>query len=401
LYDVSTGKLTDLTADHSPADENGALVQGVIGDSEDGTSLYFVAQGVLAAGATGGDDNLYLMHHDGNAWTTSFIAALGAGDSPDWAVEPISQTARVSPNGRFVAFMSRESLTGYDNTDAISNQPDAEVYLYDASTRRLTCTSCNPTGARPAGEDDAEGLPMDPVVAWREAWLAAAVPGWTPTSVNTGDYQSRYLSDEGRLFFDSAEALVPQDVNGREDVYEYEPDGIGSCTLADGCVYLISGGTSSSDSVFLDASVGGGDVFFHTQAQLVTQDTDHAFDIYDAHVCSTAVPCFAAPPVAPPACTNVDECKPAPTPQPMLFGAPASATFVGLGNPVQPTAKLAGSSRSKPKIKASKRPRAKTKKRNAKKRKAKRTGRRSGARRAGAHTSSPSWARGIESGRGE
>ena len=36
-------------------------------------------------------------------------------------------------------------------------------------------------------------------------------------------YQSRYLSNEGRLFFNSADALVPHDSNGREDVYEYEP----------------------------------------------------------------------------------------------------------------------------------------------------------------------------------
>ena len=62
------------------------------------------------------------------------------------------------------------------------------------------------------------------------------VAGWLGVSgVDTGGPRmpsigSRYLSNSGRLFFDSADALVPQDVNGKEDVYEYEPPGEGSCT---------------------------------------------------------------------------------------------------------------------------------------------------------------------------
>ena len=64
-------------------------------------------------------------------------------------------TARVSPNGRYLAFMSQASLTGYDNEDVSSRQPgermDEEVYLYDAQAASLTCVSCDPTGARPHG----------------------------------------------------------------------------------------------------------------------------------------------------------------------------------------------------------------------------------------------------------
>ena len=61
-------------------------------------------------------------------------------------------SSRVSPDGRYLAFMSERSLTGYDNRDAVSGQPDEEeVYLYDASTGHLACASCNPTGARPVG----------------------------------------------------------------------------------------------------------------------------------------------------------------------------------------------------------------------------------------------------------
>ena len=76
---------------------------------------------------------------------------------------------------------------------------------------------------------------------------------------------SRALFDSGRLFFDSADALVPQDTNGNTDVYEFEPAGVGGCTPASttfntatgGCVGLISSGVASGPSEFLDASATG------------------------------------------------------------------------------------------------------------------------------------------------
>ena len=153
-------------------------------------------------------------------------------------------------------------------------------------------------------------------------------------------YQPRFLSDSGRLFFDSNDALVPQDVNGTQDVYEYEPVGVGGCSAASatfgersgGCVGLISSGSSSEESAFLDASETGGDVFFLTSARLASQDYDNALDVYDAHECSVAVACYPPAPVSPPACTTGDACKAAPTPQPSIFGSPSSATFSGAGN---------------------------------------------------------------------
>jgi hypothetical protein len=164
-------------------------------------------------------------------------------------------------------------------------------------------------------------------------------------------YQPRYLSDSGRLFFDSPDALVPQDTNGLEDVYEYEPAGVGGCVVGGamfserlgGCVNLVSSGTSSSESVFYDASENGDDVFFITTSRLVGEDYDTGYDVYDAHVCTASVPCKPVPVSSPP-CTSGDSCKAAPSPQPEIFGPAPSATFNGIGNviaspPVHPTVK--------------------------------------------------------------
>jgi hypothetical protein len=105
-------------------------------------------------------------------------------------------------------------------------------------------------------------------------------------------------------------------------------------------VNLISAGTSSSESAFFDASESGEDVFFLTSSRLNTADYDTSVDVYDAHVCSTGVPCVSVP-VSPPPCTSGDSCKAAPSPQPEIFGAAPSATFNGTGNVTASPSKVA------------------------------------------------------------
>ena len=364
-YDLNAprgSRLSDLTAD--PNTGQAANVAMVIGASEDGSYVYFAAAGALAPGAATGEcpadeaqpgqeregcNNLYVRHEG----VTRLITALTDRDVYDWRSPAQGLQARVSPDGQWLAFLSEAELTGYDVHDAVSGQQDVEVYLYDASAGRLVCASCNPSGARPVGSIEADNTVVTGLS------VAASVPPSRGHNLAWGQqfaiHQPRYLSDSGRLFFDSVDALVPKDVNGVEDVYEYEPTGTGSCTAAsttfaersDGCVDLVSSGTSPEASEFIDASETGGDVFFRTQARLAPQDYDTAYDVYDAHECTAAVPCVAAPP-APPPCDTEASCKAAPTPQPALYGAPASATFSGAGNR-PPVITPAAKSKSKPK----------------------------------------------------
>jgi hypothetical protein len=373
LYEVNfeTGAQMDLTTGHGAGEVNAGVQDAVLGASEDGSYVYFVATGVLASGATSGADNLYVLHDGAGGWSTTHIATLSAEDERSWfasagessphcdcgGVVHARVTSRVSNNGRFVSFMSSRPLTGYDNIDAVSGRTDEEVYLYDAVANRLVCVSCDPTGARPVGVlDGRHGLLVDPSRAWAgsggeegaeegSAWLAGMIPSWSEIYALTGAtsyYQPRFLSDSGRMFFDSPDGLVPQATNGLMNVYEYEPAGVGNCTNAsstfsertDGCVSLISPGTSSSESDFYDASENGDDVFFITASRLTPEDYDTAYDVYDARVCSTSAPCTAAA-VSPPPCTSGDSCKAAPSPQPEVFGPPPSATFSGAGNVTQ------------------------------------------------------------------
>jgi hypothetical protein len=360
------GKVTDLTEEVRTPGES-ADVRAVLGASNDGSYVYFAAGGALTPNATANPSECYTSNSDNESHpkegcniyvrhngVTSLVAAgwINNQGNNEWS--------RVSPDGRWLAFMSSRSLTGYDNRDANSGARDAEVYLYDASTGTLTCASCDPTGARPVGEPDVGDATEGSL------WVAANVPGMPESSFGEQQgkilYQPRYLSDSGRLFFETGDALVPQDVNRMEDVYEYEPEGVpggaDACSLAStsgsvvfkpahafeangvggeegaGCVALISSGASSEPSSFLDASETGGDVFFLTSSQLTSANPGGA-NVYDAHECTSESPCLT-PVEEPPPCTTEASCKASPTPQPSVYGLPSSATFSGPGNLAAP-----------------------------------------------------------------
>jgi hypothetical protein len=255
-YEVASKATTDLT----PSGE----VEGVLGAAADGSYLYYAT----SAG-------LFLRH---GATTTPVATHADPSSYP-----PATGTARVSPDGTHLAFLSKAELTDYDNNG------QAEAYLYDAASATLACASCNPSGERPLGPASLPG---------------ASVNGKAPTATHA--YKPRALSADGtRLFFDTFDALVPQDTNNDRDVYQWQAQGFGSCSKPNGCANLISSGRSEDGASFVDASAGGSDAFFLTDGSLVPADPG-SVDLYDARVGGG----FPDPPQALP-CVG-DACQPIP-----------------------------------------------------------------------------------------
>ena len=101
----------------------------LLGASEDGTSVYLVAQGVLAGNENGNGETaeagqgqpLRAALRAARNGRRTFIADAVKRRQPEWEGNEIADTAfltaRVSPNGRYLAFMSAASPTGYDNVD--------------------------------------------------------------------------------------------------------------------------------------------------------------------------------------------------------------------------------------------------------------------------------------------
>ncbi len=226
-YEVEDGRTTDLTP--------GVEVVGVVGASEDGESLYYIDS----------SGNLYLWHAGISTLVAANLSSQDSGNEHepippyyyegdhlgDWAGEIGLRTSEVTPGGEAVVFMSNRSLPVVGYPHGYPNEGLEEVYVYEAEGGGLFCVSCSRSGEAPplTGEDGA----------------AAFLPvSWMKTE------QPQVISDDGsRVFFDSWEPLVSQDTNGKLDVYEWERDGAGGCRESDGCVYLLSGGTSSERAI--------------------------------------------------------------------------------------------------------------------------------------------------------
>jgi len=355
--DATKCDLHDLT----PAGSEAADVQGLVSAlGEDGNSVYFVANGVLAPGAAAGSCepsesapasaacSLYVARFDGSEWSTTFIATLSNRDAVDWGFPPYLDNptssllaAAASPSGRYLTFMSDRSLTGYDNVDAVSGVADQEIFLYDSAAASLRCVSCGATGGRPHGSffDGGVAPLSDWGVVWPKTWIAANLPDpQHPENATTALYRPRVVLDNGRVFFNAFDSLVAADSNGNWDAYEYEPTGLGSCgggaassgtaSVAGGCVSLLSSGVSNREAGVLDASASGDDVFILTASSLAPADKDSAYDVYDAHVCGSGWQCQS--PAAPAPVCRGEACLP----PPVKPGdrTPASATFTGKGN---------------------------------------------------------------------
>jgi hypothetical protein len=264
-------------------------VFGVVGASADGRSVFFIAQGQVLAGAPT-NRGVYRWHDGTVSFVGSFTGVLGFALNDGWSLA--AKTARVSPDGRFLLV----TMSAPGGTQ--------QLYRYDADTpgRLPQCVSCPADGSPPsAGSTD----------------NARANVG----AAQTSSHLSHALSDDGaHVFFTTTQALVPEDVNGRNDAYEWAADGTLGCTEPSGCIRLLDSGSDPADSYFVDASASGDDAFVVTRARLTGWDTDQNYDLYDARV-GGGLP---DPPAPTPACTGEGCQGPITTPPPAI--TPATLT---------------------------------------------------------------------------
>ena len=240
--DVAGGDITRLSMDPAnPTVDTRAEEGWISGMSEDAGTVYFAAQGALAAGATDGQTNLYVSR----GGVVTFIATLDSFDFPAKSGHPSG--AYVTPSGDHFAFMTSNNLLPED-TDT-QNQTN-DVYLYDATANTLTFAS--------PGADGGRGVEL-------------------PNPGANGRGLTNTVSEDGSsVILFSADRIAPEDENFEYDLYEF----------AGGQVSLVSGGKASQVAapIFIGATPNGSDVFFSTSEELVEADIDGLPDVYDARV---------------------------------------------------------------------------------------------------------------------
>jgi len=217
------------------------------------------------------------------AWTRALMTGLEGGRS-------LAPT-RSTPEGAVFVFQSHARLTAFDNEGV------GEIYRYAPAAKegeRLLCVSCAPSGS-PSTED------------------ALLTDTRAPFATTTRRTMIANLTEDGtRVFFQSADQLLPEDANDRIDVYEWMANGASGCESPKGCLALISSGQGEGDSYLYAMSPDGRDVFFTTRDKLVGADVVGSPSIYDARSGG------GIPEPLPPAACEGDSCQRPPTESPAL-----------------------------------------------------------------------------------
>ena len=308
----------------SAGDPAGANVQGVVGISEDGSRVYFVAQGVLTSTPNGagqsaveGDDNLYLYQPDParpGQFETTFVGVLAGNDEADWQLNDF-RPVEVTPDGRFLLFRStRRTHPGLRRlhepaaipirrTDGCARASHDRGERLQSEWRSAQVSGHKGAAAHAGLRRAAAGLDFR---RWRVRVLRK------PDGVDAAGDRTSVLSSE-----EEGEC-----VEYMTNVYEYH----------EGHVYLISDGqdrdrfSAREDVELIGASPSGGDVLFTTSDPLVAQDTDTQVDVYDARIGGG----FPVPPI--PASCQGEGCQGGLSTSPS-GQIPGSLAFSGPGNP--------------------------------------------------------------------
>lgn len=287
--------------------------------SADFSTIYISTEAALTPEGRAGTGGEVTYRYDVSSKTLHYIP-----------LAPDSEVVNVSANGRYLVFEgSSGGVSGIPDGLPPRQEPgtgEGQIYRYDSSENVVECVSCaSPFDPRPKFQSTAlfgiYGLDGTP-----NQWFAS----------EDGDF----------VFFETPDALVPQDTDGEvhplsspedgeppelvrsqsSDVYEWRREGVDGCAAVEGCLALISGGRGGGYlTELVGATPSGRDVFFATHESLVPQDTDTAGDVYDARIGGG----FPPPPPAPVECEG-DSCV-APFAAPSEL-TPSSASFQGAGN---------------------------------------------------------------------
>jgi hypothetical protein len=282
--------------------------------SADGSRAYFSSPQELAPGSTAGARNLYVWR-DGSI---VFVATLsekdfqGFGNSfgfislGQWtmAVGPLkvafigraNSPTRTNPDGSVLLFQSHGVAEFPFDSNGFG-----QVYRYDDRDGSLVCISCSPLEKPAQGEAELQDI-----------------NGFTQQNAPTSALSQIYnVTDDGSAaFFQTTDALVREDTDGLQDVYEWR----------DGHVSLISSGHSAENDYLYAMTPSGSDVLFKTADTLVSSDDDQgAASIYDARVGGGFAETAASSPCAGESCQEVPGLPP-------VFPAAGSTELHGPGN---------------------------------------------------------------------
>ena len=296
IYERFAGNTTLI----STGAEGGNAETGVFGlqISTDGTRVFFTTSESLvgADGDTGSDG------YERSGGVTSLITTGPSGNSG-----AVAYLQRISPDGTRAIFYTGASLVAADT--------DFQTDTYERSAGVTKLLSTGPTGgngphsAQPRGiSGDGnhiyfvtdEQLTADDGDEVEDVYESSGGVTTLVSSGGNGPFGASFggsSRDGARVYFVTADSLVPADGDAATDVYQ----------RAAGVTTFVSTGPDDAEKgegVYFGAvSPDGSHLFLNSHETLIAADTDEEPDLYDSvldPLPAAPVPAPAQPPVAPP-----------------------------------------------------------------------------------------------------
>jgi hypothetical protein len=298
----------------------------IVNISGDGSHIYFISKAQLdGVEGIAGQPNLYVWSGGppkflATVLPSDLVQTSNAGNGlpaltnwTGWVTNrpkslaeqgPGADSSRTTPDGTVLVIESRAKLTTYDN------KGHTEIYRFEEGETDPRCLSCN-------FSNEADG----------DAQLQNLI------LTRNFNILHNVSEDGSRVFFETDEALVGNDVDGVNDIYEWQEEEDGESKQ------LISSGTSvgyssppgfegrPSPNVLVSVTPDGSDVFFLSQDSLTPGAPEGGANvIYDAREGGG----FAAP-QEPTVCSE-EACRPDVQQSHLPVSHPLSESLAGGGN---------------------------------------------------------------------
>ncbi len=256
-YDFNAAAGSELRLVTGSTDAAGANVLNVLGASQDGSRIYFVASGRPLASANSrlavpqaGDPNLYVYHRPAGAasGTIDFVARLETPDTGLWGTGSAGNGIQMTaPDGRFAVLGTMGNPTG----ERQPGDSHRDFFWFDSQAdelRRIWSPDPDRNGAQRTGS----------------AGIGGVVPSHDTRALARGRATANNITADGSLVgFETVEPLSSDDHNDQKDAYLWE--------AATGELTMLTSGRAGTPSMFVGITPDAGSIQLTTSWPLLPQ----------------------------------------------------------------------------------------------------------------------------------
>lgn len=250
----------------APGTQSNQYYEGI---SPDGRSLFFISGEDLTPDSSNSSSGDLFASRNG---LTTLIAPGDADHAPSFG--------GAIADGSHAYFHTQPEIAPNSFTQALKEWTASQVSTFGSGTRWTSFGCASPDGASAVFSSEEQLVAADQDKQWdvyrrQGQTLTQLTPGPAEADGAHGSYFRDASADCSRIVLLTAEAYTPQDTDGGYgDVYQLGPGGMQLVSTGP------TGGAAGFNAAYVGTSRDGSHVFFKTDEALVSDDEDASEDLY-------------------------------------------------------------------------------------------------------------------------